>query len=599
MPPTLQKIKTWTAAHWREILIALCCLLMVFGFWATAVNTSWARIAALETIEPYGFAVHEQLLYNFSNSGDFYQTIHLGYDNTWTWSGHRAITLPLNGLLYGLDPSPLWLSKIQIFWMLSGAIPAAWLGRHVLGNVWGILLGAFFYLMSPALMALALQDYQDLVLATPFLMWTICAMYSGSLYWVILGAIIGCMPREECVPLVLATAMVVYPGNRRLWLRNIAAASGVAVFYFLVINGIFPLQESQHDMPLVNAIKQVTQWPPQLFLDGWPYLGEFYSLLWAPIGLLAIFAPEILLPGILLIFLHMTVPWGHGVDRSWGAHVHHMGPALPFFTAAAIVGTARLLKWLQKQTRIPRATATVLSLSLAAYAINWCANWGDYYRLKSAFTITSPTYTHPVWTLAENHLSPEDIPIVSSKYAVAVSSRTRSYTYNESLYEKAPGKGLAAGTHLIADSRKTPLIDWAMAMPGAQKIAEEGPFVLITWTPGASDPSVRGFSCQGTYQNHQDMAQRSHAQLETARKAAHRGESHKHISAECPASSQLPQCPENSGQHCTSCCASSDHRPWPGMPADRNAIEGVPPRKAPPPPPKPRDGKPAPPQKNP
>ena len=595
MPVYLKTLQAWLKAHWREILIALCCVVMIFGFWATAVSTSWARIAALETIEPYGFAVHEQLLYNFSQNGDFFQTVHLGYDNTWTWSGHRAITLPLNGLLYGIDPSPLWLSKIQIFWMLSGAIPAAWIGRHVLGNIWGILLGAFLYLMSPALMALALQDYQDLVLATPFLMWTICAMYSGSIYWVILGAIVGCMPREECVPLVLATAMVVYPGNRRVWLRNIATAAGVVVFYFLVINGLFPLQESQHDMPLVNAIKQVTQWPPQLFLDGWPYLGEFYSLLWAPIGLLAIFAPEILLPGILLIFLHMTVPWGHGVDRSWGAHVHHMGPALPFFTAAAIIGSGRLLKWVHRQTRIPKVTAPLLACALAAYATNWSMNWGDYYRLKAGFSITSPGYTHPVWTLTEEHLEPADIPILSSKYAVAVSSRSRSYTYNESLYEKAPGKGLSVGTHLIADIRMTTVIEWGMAMPGAEQIAQEGPFVLITWTKGAADPSVRSFPCKGEYQRHQDLSQKTQQELANAREGAPGDTKYANITAKCPASSQQPQCPENSTQR----CASSDHRPWPGMPSDRNAIEGVPPRKAPPPPPKPRDGKPAPPQKTP
>ena len=31
---------------------------------------------------------------------------------------HRALTLPLNGIFYGLNPQPLWLSKIQIFWMI-------------------------------------------------------------------------------------------------------------------------------------------------------------------------------------------------------------------------------------------------------------------------------------------------------------------------------------------------------------------------------------------------------------------------------------------------------------------------------------------------
>ena len=169
--------------------------------------------------------------------------------------------------------------------------------------------------------------------------------------WVALGALLGCLPREECVPLVVACAIVTFPGSRRIWLRNIAIATGIAVTYTLLLSALFPLAATQHDMPLVNAVAQVLQWPPQLHMDGWPYLGEFYSLLWAPIGLLAIFAPELLLPGIGVVLLHMTVPFGHGVDRSWGGHVHHMGPALPFFTAATIVGVARMLRY---ASRIPK-----------------------------------------------------------------------------------------------------------------------------------------------------------------------------------------------------------------------------------------------------
>ena len=527
MPSAIQKLSGQIKLRWRELLIGLLCGLMVFGFWGTAVSTSWARINALETIEPYGFAVHEQLLFNFSHFGDFYQTIHLGYDDTWTWSGHRALSLPINGLLYGLAPSPLWLSKIQIFWVLSGAIPAAWLGRHFLGSVWGVALGAFFYLMSPALMALSLQDYQDLVLATPCLMWTLCAMRARHWRWVLAGAIVGCLPREECVPLVVACAVVSFPGSRKVWLRNIGICLGVAVTYTVVLGLLFPLAESQHDMPLVNALRQVFQWPPQLFLDGWPYLGEFYSLLWAPIGLLALLAPELLLPGLGLIFLHMTVPWGHGVDRSWGGHVHHMGPALPFFTAAAIVGSARLIKWLKSQRRIPKHSIPVLALALAAFSIHWNQNWASHYRLRLAWTPTAPAYTHPVWPLVQDNLEPQDVPIISSRLALAVSGRHRSYTYDESLFEKEPGKGLTAGTHLIVDSRNTAVVDWGMGMTGAEVLAQSGPYLLIQWASGALDQAIPG---------------------------------------------EPPRPLEGL-------------RPWPGMPQDRGVIDGVPPRTAPPPPP--------------
>jgi hypothetical protein len=517
---------------WRELAIALFCAVLIFGFWGTAVSTSWARIAALETIEPYGFAVHEQLLFNFSKTGDFFQTIHLGYDDTWTWSGHRALTLPINGLLYGLSPSPLWLSKIQIFWVLSGVIPAAWLGRHHLKSTWGIALGAFFYLICPATIALALQDYQDLVLATPCLMWTLCAMQAKHWRWVLAGAIVGCLPREECVPLVLAAAMVSFPGTKRAWFRNMGIAAGVAVLYTLALTVLFPLAESQHDMPLVNAFRQVFQWPPQLFLDGWPYLGEFYSLLWAPLGLLALLAPELILPGVALIFLHMTIPWGHGVDRSWGGHIHHMGPVLPFFIAGAILGSCRLINWIQGIKKRPRNSTAILCSAFLVFGLNWTHNWAQYYRLRVSPVAIEPVYTHPAWSLVQDHLSPEDIPIISSRLALAVSARKQSFTYDESLFEKAPQQGLGAGTHLIVDQRNTTVVDWGMAMTGATQVDNSGPYLLIQWAPGALDSQI-------------------------------------------PSTAPQPL---------------QDARPWLGMPQNRGQIAGVPPRKAPPPPPGPPQG---------
>jgi hypothetical protein len=376
-------------------------------------------------------------------------------------------------------------------------------------------------------MALSLQDYQDLVFATPCLMWTLCAMQAKHWRWVLAGAIVGCLPREECVPLVLACAMVSYPGTRRAWFRNIGICLGVALVYVVGLSLLFPLAPSQHDMPLVNAIHQVFQWPPQLFLDGWPYFGEFYSLLWAPIGLLALLAPELILPGLGLVFLHMTIPWGHGVDRSWGGHVHHMGPALPFFTAAAILGSARLIRWVKAQSRIPKHGVLVLVGLLAAYGLHWNHNWAQHHRLRLAWTPTAPAYTHPIWSLVDEHLDPEDVPILSSNLALAVSARSRSYTYNESLFEKAPGEGLGAGTHLIVDRRNTLVLDWGMAMTGAESVAQSGPYVLIEWTSGALDQKQPARPPQ-VYQGLQV---------------------------------------------------------WPGMPQDRTVIDGVPPRKAPPPPP--------------
>ena len=55
--------------------------LLMWLFWACAVSTTWARINAIQTVEPYAFAVHEQLMLNFSQDGAFSQIFenYLGY----------------------------------------------------------------------------------------------------------------------------------------------------------------------------------------------------------------------------------------------------------------------------------------------------------------------------------------------------------------------------------------------------------------------------------------------------------------------------------------------------------------------------------------
>jgi uncharacterized membrane protein len=510
------------------LVLCLACAL----FWGTAVSTSWARINALETIETYGFAVHQQLLYNFAVHGDFFQTIHMGYDDAWTWSGHRSVTLVGNGLLYSLSPSALWLSKIHIAEVLAGVIPAALLGRLGLKSDWGLLLGGLLYLGAPPTLALALQDYQDLVLAAPALLVALVGFSAQRAWIVVVLALVGCLPREECVPLVVACAAIAQPPANRSRRTNLLIGLGVAALYTAVTSLAFPMANTQHDMPLQNALLGLFHWPPQIFLDGWPFLTRFYALLWAPLGFLALLSPVTLLPGVGLLLFHMTVPWGHGVDRSWGAHVHHMGPLLPFFVAATILGLCRALRWIQGARRIPVKVRTPMALALlvglVVYGFQWDRAWYRHYNVVAAWTPRAPAYTHPAWELVR--LLPDDaVPIVSKTVSLAVSDRSRSFTWDDSLHEKAPGTGLGAGTHLITDKRNTPVLAWAMAMEGASVLQEAGPYVLVGWNPGAVDLQVP---------------------------------------------TEVPH-------------VLQDLAPWPGMPPHRQAIAGVPPRVAPPPPPQP------------
>ena len=113
-------------------------------------------------------------------------------------------------------------------------------------------------------------------------------------------------------------------------------------------------------------------------------------------------------------------------------------------------------------------------------------NWSADYNLVTGFSAKPPLWEHPVWELAR--LLPDGaVPIASKDASIAISNHTVSYTFDESLQQKAPRWGLAAGTHLIADRRRSGLLSRAMALDGAEIIAESSPFVLVRWSPEAVD----------------------------------------------------------------------------------------------------------------
>ncbi|RME23252.1 MAG: DUF2079 domain-containing protein [Deltaproteobacteria bacterium] len=486
---------TWIAAA----LVGVAMLLFV----GTALSTSFARLAVLRTVEPYAWAVQEQLAYNFGTRGVWKQVIHSGYDDAWTWSGHRAGTLVVVAWLYALAPSAKWMSALMVGGIALGAIPAALIGRRALRSPWGLLLGGLVYLGAPAVMATALQDYQDLCFATPALMFTLWSMQARRPAWALLGAAVGVLPREECVPLVVACALVTlwppaWRGARwKRWLLNVGAAGLVAGAWAGWLQWAYPVstQPGQgHDTPLVNAMRTVLSIDGLERLPGLSAVSGFYDLTWAPLGLLGLLSPWTALPGVLLILMHMTVPPGHGVDRAWSGHAHHLAPVLPFLLAATIQGAGRLLRMVQRLRPaaapwLGRGLAAGLAVGGLAYGAWWVRAWGDSFHLVWSAWPRSPAYEHPVWTLVRA-LPPDAVPVVSVQHAIAVSNRPVSFTYEESLDDKARFQGLALATHMIVHEQVTRAVDRAMAMPGAHVIDRLDGYLLIGWNPGSPDPAA-------------------------------------------------------------------------------------------------------------
>ena len=101
--------------------------------------------------------------------------------------------------------------------MISGAIPAGFIAKRHVQSHWGFLWGALVYLSMPAVMAIALQDYQDLCFALPFLVWAWNLFETGWVVCAILGALFAIAPREETIPMAVFCAILARPMLDGVW----------------------------------------------------------------------------------------------------------------------------------------------------------------------------------------------------------------------------------------------------------------------------------------------------------------------------------------------------------------------------------------------
>lgn len=492
--PRLQAALRSPKGGWLPTLVSLALCVAMAMLWAqSALSTSGARIAALQPVETYAFAAYQQVVHNLALHGVFEQSIHKGYADAWAWSGHRSGTLILAAFFYEWMPSTVGLARFQILAVVSGVIPAMGLGRQSLQRPAGWVLGAALYLGTPPVMAMALQDYQDLVLALPalvFLAWSLRAHW----LWVPFAALCALLPREETTAMAVLMALAWPPGGWRRprwsrWGLNLALCLGVTLAWLGTTEAISPTAQAAYQMPMNDAVGGLGGGGAVIFLDGWSGLDSFYKDMVWPAGFWGLLNPVPMAVSGLLALFHMSIPAGHAVDRSWVGHCHHVAPGLAFAVVASIGGLGWLLRELGAlpvSTLLRRGGQILLSLGVA-----WSLSAGlvDFSERHAVLRgRVAPAWTHPAWGLAEQ-LPPTAIPVVPVNLSLVVADRRRAYTFNGSLRFKEPELGLAAASHAIVDSREPAVLLRVRKMHGATLLAQDGPFQLWAWETGRQDPN--------------------------------------------------------------------------------------------------------------
>jgi hypothetical protein len=444
--------------------------------WFCAVaNRSAEQVMGLDNVESYALAVFTQLFWIWNEEGQWAQTIHFGYVDSWMWSGHRVGWLPVMGWLFGIDPTPVWLCRMQIGAVALGAFPAFGLGRLLIGRIYGGLAGLVMYLGFPPLAAMALQDYQDLVLAIPFLLFAIWQSRRRRPLAFCLAALAACMVREELIPMVVLIGLAV-PGSIRQRAAWVGRAGAVAAGYGALIWWL-GRDFSGYDNPMLSHTgDMLLQWPPVLTRTP-DDLHNFYLTFLKPVQFLALLGPLTLLPAAGALFFHVTAPAHGGVDVTWSGHIHHMAPVVAFVVAASIDGLGRAVRVSARLGRMRRPVVVVGAIAGLWATMALAAPWMRFLHLSPALWLTAPTKVAPEWDVVAD--IPADARVATdARMALVIAARRYAYTYDESLPEKRPGEGLDPLDYILVRNRDKDWTALVASTPGTATVGATKDYTL-------------------------------------------------------------------------------------------------------------------------
>ena len=329
---------------------------------------------------------------------------------------------------------------VQTLMLALGALPIYWIARKVYVNLsgfysrWLPVLFAFVYLMFPALQAANVADFHaDPFIVAPLLF----AFWYGQnrrFGWMWLWALVAMLTKENlpAMTFMLGLWWVLFPVEGRRWVslsgsqekavdgsaqpnllpvgrgirvlspsqRHGLALMAASLAWFLVATFVFvaPLARQVYgtDTTVYFANRYGLQgglfaWLGAILSDPqrWLYLVD----LLAPVGWLALLAPEFLLLGLPVLAANIL----SNFPGQYSGQQHYSAPLVPVFVLAAIYGGRRLGSWLAGWKGADRTSLRRWGwAALAVWLLVWCLG---YHHLRG-WTPLGQDFT---WFQATDH----------------------------------------------------------------------------------------------------------------------------------------------------------------------------------------------------
>lgn len=330
----------------------------------------------------------------------------LGINHQAVWStlhGHPFHLTEGSSLAYHFTPLFFLLAPFLLVWdkaetllvvqtiiLASGAVPLFLIARDILKNDLLALAFPLVYLLSPALQAANLADFQAAPLAVPFFLFACYFALRRQAPFFLTFAILAMSAREDMFYLALLLgAYSLFRWSRRMGIFLITSSLiyAVCAFSFIIPNyakqtfgeNYIYIARYQHFQSLKEAIG--------LTLARGPGYAAF---LLAHTGFLSLLAPEILIWSTPFFLLNVLSNY----PATYSGEQHYSAIFLPFLTLSAIFGMAKL-----KGKAHPALSAWMIAVSLALHFLRGFTPlaWNfplpsipPHYRLLSHFTSLIP-----------------------------------------------------------------------------------------------------------------------------------------------------------------------------------------------------------------
>ncbi|MGL4649941.1 MAG: DUF2079 domain-containing protein, partial [Caldilineaceae bacterium] len=339
---------------WPRALLLLAML--AYALWFAWLTLS--RFWALESRALDMGNLH-QAIWNTAHGNWFAQTNQPGAINR--LSLHvEPILLPI-AALFRVIPRAEFLLILQALTVALGALPLYALGERrftpTLGARragWLALIFALAWLAMPAIQAANWLEFHPVTLAPTFLMAAFYFLDTRRTGWFALFALLAAFCKEDLGLVIFLFGLYAWlaQGRRGMGWITMALGLGWSLFAVLGIQASFGgnihwgrydwLGESPVGILRTLITRPLTVWQ-HLMATGAPrYLFE----LLAPVGFLALLAPEVFLLALPSLGVNLLADFApmHEVDT-----LIYAAPIAPFVALAAVVGTGRLLDWLQRR----------------------------------------------------------------------------------------------------------------------------------------------------------------------------------------------------------------------------------------------------------